>query len=191
MGNIMLFKMKTCCSWNRWPQKIWDKGIFQTLLTSIVCHAACYTPNREPISIHTQASAVINTCSGIREREDSYSYSYPPFVISILLTALTGRHFLPTCVCVSPPILHTPTHLDSNSHALSRAHHPHCIQGVEWLIADLHVRLCSCRKGLTGGISDGRCWATVQTLPVLAALAPKLNCRARFNGSFQHKDKVW
>lgn len=58
--------------WNRWPQNNQKQGklVGDLIRPGIVCKAACYTPNREAISIHTQASAVINTGSGMQEREE-------------------------------------------------------------------------------------------------------------------------
>lgn len=82
MGNSGYFKWKHAALHGLLPCEITGPKTSEKkrldgylFLTSIVCKAASSSPNTEPISIHKQASAVINICSDIQEREDFHIHS--------------------------------------------------------------------------------------------------------------------
>lgn len=95
------------------------------LLLSIVCKAAFSAPNREPISIHTQTSAVISTLTGNQRRERSVFIFilciHTTVVISILLTVPTveiwGTSFFSLCAVTMCTYSARP-HANANSYAL-------------------------------------------------------------------------
>lgn len=172
MGNIMLFKLVTRCF-----LFLVKSPATKTKDLSTVYSPALYA--KQPVILPTESllvftrrplSAVINTCSCVQEREDSYSVFTR--LISSLLTVLYCKGSSFPNVSVSPPILHTPTHMQMHTRSTytSSTVFSRC-EGID----SRYVCLCSCRKGLTCVSSDGWCWATVQSSHTTSSLIDELH----------------